>query len=79
MNHTEIYTIGHSNHAIDQFVTLLEQHEIKALVDVRRFPSSRRLPHFNRPNMAATLKDHGIKTTGSNHRGVALPGTVPVF
>lgn len=61
MNHTEIYTIGHSNHAIDQFVTLLEQHEIKALVDVRRFPSSRRLPHFNRPSLAEALGEHGIE------------------
>ncbi len=61
MNQIEIYTIGHSNHAIDQFVALLKQREIEALVDVRRFPSSRRLPHFNRLNMAATLEQHGIE------------------
>ena len=61
MNQTTIYTIGHSNHAIDEFISLLKQHEIEALVDIRRFPSSRRLPHFNRPNLAKALGEHGIE------------------
>ena len=60
MNRTELFTIGHSNHTIDRLVALLKQHEIESLVDVRRFPSSRRLPHFNRPNLAEVLKEHGI-------------------
>ena len=57
----QLYTIGHSNQAIDQFVALLLKHEIQALVDIRRFPSSRRLPHFNRPNLAESLGEHGIE------------------
>jgi len=61
MNGIQIFSIGHSNHAFDEFVWLLKEHEIKALVDVRRFPSSRRLPHFNRPNLAKALEDHGIE------------------
>ena len=61
MNQFEIYTIGHSNHAMDHFIALLKQHEIEALADVRRFPSSRRLPHFNRPNLAGALEEHGIE------------------
>ncbi len=60
MNQPEIYTIGHSNHAIEQFIALLERHGIEALVDVRRFPSSRRLPHFNRPDLAEALGEEGI-------------------
>ena len=39
MSGMDIYTIGHSNHSIDQFIALLKQHGIEALVDVRRFPS----------------------------------------
>ena len=60
MNQPEIYTIGHSNHAIEQFIALLERHGIEALVDVRRFPSSRRLPHFNRHDLAEALGEQGI-------------------
>jgi uncharacterized protein (DUF488 family) len=61
MNRVEIYTFGHSNHAMDQFIALLKDYGIEALVDVRRFPSSRRLPHFNRPNLAGALEEHGIE------------------
>ena len=60
MNGTELFSIGHSNHSIGQFIDLLKLHEIESLVDVRRYPSSRRLPHFNRPNLAEALQEHGI-------------------
>jgi uncharacterized protein (DUF488 family) len=42
-------------------VSLLQQHRIRVLVDVRRYPSSRRLPHFNRPNLEQALAEHGIR------------------
>ena len=61
MKQTTIYSIGHSNHAIDEFISLLKQHAIEALVDIRRFPSSRRLPHFNRPDLAKALGEHSIE------------------
>src|SRR5260370_41001163 len=56
-----IFTIGHSTHPLDQFLALLEQHEIEALVDIRRFPSSRKWPHFNRENLARALEQPGIE------------------
>ena len=56
-----IFTIGHSNHLLDQFLDLLAQHGIEALVDIRRFPSSRKFPHFNRTNLAAALQVAGIE------------------
>lgn len=61
MSGTNIFSIGHSNHSIDQFVALLKQHRIETLVDIWRFPSSRRLPHFNRPKLAKALGEHGIE------------------
>jgi uncharacterized protein (DUF488 family) len=61
MNPTVIYTIGHSNHSIDQYTALLKEHGIQALVDIRRFPSSRRLPHFNRRPLSEALRGHGIE------------------
>ena len=42
-----IYSVGHSTHSLEAFLGLLAQHGVEALVDVRRFPRSRRHPHFN--------------------------------
>jgi uncharacterized protein (DUF488 family) len=55
-----IFTIGHSNHPIERFLELLEQHAIEELADVRRFPGSRAHPQFNRERLQATLEERGI-------------------
>jgi uncharacterized protein (DUF488 family) len=55
-----ILTIGHSTHSLDHFLSLLARHEIEALVDVRRYPGSRKFPHFNRENLAEALRKAGI-------------------
>lgn len=55
-----IWTIGHSTRTIDEFVALLQQHEIALLADVRRFPGSRRLPHFHTDALQASLAARGI-------------------
>ncbi|MGD1875609.1 MAG: DUF488 family protein [Mastigocoleus sp.] len=43
----KLFTIGHSNHTIEAFITLLKKHEITAIADVRSHPYSRYLEHFN--------------------------------
>jgi len=55
-----IWTIGHSNKTLDDFVTLLRSHSIGLVADVRRFPGSRRYPHFGQQALAPALKEHGI-------------------
>ena len=50
-----VFTIGHSNHAIELFLALLTQHRIDVVVDVRSAPYSRYVPHFNKPNLEAAL------------------------
>jgi uncharacterized protein (DUF488 family) len=55
-----IYTIGHSTRDIDEFVEMLQSFEIKTLVDIRRFPGSRKYPHFNQETIKKTLTDSGI-------------------
>lgn len=55
-----IYTIGHSTRVLDDLIQALEGHGIKLLVDVRSFPMSRRLPHFNRENLERELPLRGI-------------------
>ena len=60
MSH-QIFTIGHSNHSIEQFIELLQQHGITAIADVRSHPHSRYLPHFNKSELADALKKAGIR------------------
>src|SRR3954451_23537147 len=55
-----LYTIGHSTRTIEQFVALLRGPGIELLVDVRRFPGSRRHPHFGSAALAASLAEAGI-------------------
>lgn len=55
-----VYTVGHSTRAIEEFLALLDAHRIATLVDVRRFPASRRHPHFNRESLAAACEAGGI-------------------
>jgi len=57
----QLFSIGHSNQPLDRFLGLLVQHRIEALVDIRRFPGSRKYPHWNQKNLAASLQDAGIE------------------
>ncbi len=52
---TEVITIGHSNRSMEDFLALLKEFEVRAIVDIRRFPSSRKFPHFNRGNLQEEL------------------------
>jgi hypothetical protein len=47
--------IGHSTRSIDDFVSLLEEHGIKLLADVRSLPGSKRYPQFNKETLAESL------------------------
>lgn len=56
----ELLTIGHSTHPFDVFVGLLGRHDIKLVADIRRFPGSRKFPHFGRDNLATSLPKGAI-------------------
>jgi uncharacterized protein (DUF488 family) len=56
-----LYTIGHSTRTLDELISALRAHNIQTLVDIRSFPMSRRLPHFNRESLAETLPASGIQ------------------
>jgi uncharacterized protein (DUF488 family) len=55
-----IFTIGHSTHEADAFLRLLRRRGILGLADVRRFPSSRRMPRFNAAALEHALAAKGI-------------------
>ncbi len=54
-----IYTIGHSNRSIEDFVSLLKENRINLVVDIRRFPTSK-WEWFKRENLEKTLSENGI-------------------
>ena len=57
----ELFTIGHSNLSIDIFISLLQQHDITAVADVRSHPYSRYLAHFNKPELETALQKQEIE------------------
>jgi uncharacterized protein (DUF488 family) len=61
MDPATLWTIGHSNRTLEQLIELLASQKIELLADVRRFPGSRRLPHFNRENLSKSLAGAGIE------------------
>lgn len=60
MFHNVIFTIGHSTRPWAEFLGLLRAHGIAHVVDVRRFPGSRRYPHFGGQALGAALAEAGI-------------------
>lgn len=56
-----VFTIGHSTRSSEELLALLAEHGVELLVDVRRFPGSRRHPQFSRDALAAALEGAGIQ------------------
>ncbi len=56
----KIYTIGHSNRSMQEFLQLIQKHNIATIVDVRRFPTSK-IGIYRKENMEKWLKEAGIE------------------
>jgi uncharacterized protein (DUF488 family) len=56
-----LYTIGHSTRTLDELESTLRAHRVETLVDIRAFPMSRRLPHFNRDSLERSLPGQDIR------------------
>ncbi len=56
----QILTIGHSTRTAEEFLSLLDAHEVTGVADVRTVPRSRRHPHFSSESLSAFLADHHI-------------------
>jgi uncharacterized protein (DUF488 family) len=72
-------TIGHSTLAIEAFLRALQENGVKTLVDVRRFPGSRRHPQFSQAGLFQSLEEVGIRgiwREGLGGRRSAVPGSV---
>jgi uncharacterized protein (DUF488 family) len=74
-----IRTVGHGARPIGAFVATLVEAHVDVLVDVRRFPGSRRHPQFGRDELAAAVREAGLQYTWQGEslggRRRARPGT----
>ncbi len=61
MKETAIYTIGYGKRELDELVTLLKEHRIDFLVDVRSAPYSKFKPEFSKDNLASALQHEGMR------------------
>lgn len=59
-----IHTVGHSNRSLEEFAAILKAHGVERVLDVRRFPASRKCPHFNAGPLAEGLGAAGIAYSG---------------
>ncbi|TXE07721.1 DUF488 domain-containing protein [Gelidibacter salicanalis] len=58
-----IWTIGHSTRTLEEFLNLLKADAIEHLIDVRRFPGSRKFPQYNLENLERSILEHGMLYT----------------
>ncbi|KTD15173.1 Uncharacterized conserved protein [Legionella hackeliae] len=56
-----LYTIGHSNRKLQEFLDLLVLYKIGQLIDVRTIPKSRHVPWSNKEALSIALKKLNIK------------------
>lgn len=56
-----MWTIGHGARPLEALVAVLRAAGVETVVDVRRFPGSRRHPQFGREALATGLRDAGIR------------------
>lgn len=56
-----LYTVGHSSRTFEEFLKLLRAHGIGRIVDVRTVPKSRRVPWFNKEELAPALNKAKIR------------------
>jgi uncharacterized protein (DUF488 family) len=74
-----VFTIGHSTHAIEEFIGWLRQAAVISLVDVRSIPRSRTNPQFNTDALCASLAVAGMSYAhltalgGRRHRRGGTP------
>jgi uncharacterized protein (DUF488 family) len=55
-----IYTIGHGTRTFDEFLAALRSAGVQRVVDVRRYPGSRRNPQFERSSLQRSLESAGL-------------------
>jgi uncharacterized protein (DUF488 family) len=68
------YTAGHGTRTTEELIESLQRTRVQTLVDVRRYPGSRRNPQFNRDALAEVLETAGIRYRHAESLGGRLSG-----
>jgi uncharacterized protein (DUF488 family) len=68
------FTAGHGTRTSDELIEMLQRARVHTLVDVRRYPGSRRNPQFNRDALAKALEAAGIRYRHVEALGGRLSG-----
>jgi uncharacterized protein (DUF488 family) len=69
-----IHTVGHGTRTVEELLDVLCEAGVRTVVDVRRFPGSRRHPQFNQSALAASLENAGIGYLHAVELGGRLSG-----
>jgi uncharacterized protein (DUF488 family) len=69
-----VFTIGHGTRPVEELIACLDEAGVRTLVDVRRFPGSRRNPQFGQERLAASLEAAGIAYRHAEELGGRLSG-----
>jgi uncharacterized protein (DUF488 family) len=67
-------TAGHGTRTSDELIEMLQRARVQTLVDVRRYPGSRRNPQFNRDALAKAVEAAGIRYRHAEDLGGRLSG-----
>ena len=69
-----VFTIGHGTRPVEELIACLDEAGVRTLVDVRRFPGSRRNPQFGQERLASSLEEARIAYRHAEELGGRLSG-----
>ena len=74
-----IYMVGHSNHPLELFETMLQRENISIVYDIRMIPFSRYVPQYNQTTFPDTLKEWNVEYRYFSDIGPRVEGDTPLY
>ena len=74
-----IFMIGHSNHPLKLFKTMVQRESISIIYDIRMIPFSRYVPQYNQTTLPAQLDEWGVEYRYRNDIGPRFEGDEPLY
>jgi uncharacterized protein (DUF488 family) len=72
-----VFTVGHSSRPLAELLLMLQDAGVEVLADIRRFPGSRRFPHFGQEALAQALAEVGLEYQWLRELGGRRKSSVP--
>lgn len=74
-----LYTIGHSQHEFEYFISLLKKYDINYLLDVRSTPYSKYAETYNKEKLSGLLYSRGIEYSFMGKFFGARPNNIQLY